>query len=171
MCHWSRHHRRLVTVCCASELALLEATGYSVRLLRRAIRGCLFMEEVTLMTAAVPKKPDGESGEEHFRRLMELHEQLFSEERFEAAYHVLAAALHIAEELDLERLSSVGRLSTARQAEIDRTNPGHSISSASSNRRGNTPLYATLALTARAATGKIRAAQALQRSRKPREDL
>src|SRR3954462_9879560 len=123
------------------------------------------------MTAAVPRKPDGESGEGLFRRLMELHEQLFSEQRFEAAYHVLAAALHIAEELGLERLSSIERLSTARQAEVDRTMPGHSISSASSNRRGNTPLFATLALTAKAASGKMRAAQALKRSREPQEDL
>lgn len=123
------------------------------------------------MTAAVPKKPDGESGEELFRRLMELHDQLFTEQRFEAAYHVLAAALHVGEELGLEALSSVQRLCTARQAEIDRSHPGHSISSASSNRRGNTPLYATLALTARAAMGKVRAARALQRSWESAEDL
>ena len=95
-----------------------------------------------------------------------MHGQLFAEERFEIAYHVLAAALHAAEELNrLESVTFLQQLAVERQEEIDRSQPDHLISSASSGRRGNLAMFATLAATARAAAGRIRADHAVQKRR------
>jgi hypothetical protein len=101
-----------------------------------------------------------------YYHLMELHGQAFDEARFEASYHVLAAALHVAEELgSVEWLGTIRRLATDRQEEIDRTLPDHGISSASSLSRGNVARFTTLALTAKAMSGRIMADRALERSR------
>src|ERR1700694_1316874 len=110
-----------------------------------------------------------EPGELLYQHLMDLHGQAFGEARFEAAYHVLAAALHVAEELgSVEWLSNIRRMATERQEEIDRTLPDHLISSLSSLGRGNGARFTTLALTARAVIGRINADRALERSREAR---
>jgi hypothetical protein len=105
-----------------------------------------------------------------YHHLMDLHDRAFGEARFEAAYHVLAAALHVAEELgSVEWLSNIRRLATDRQEEIDRTFPDHGISSASSLSRGNVARFTTLALTAKAMSGRIAADRALERSQGRRD--
>jgi hypothetical protein len=107
-----------------------------------------------------------------YDHLMDLHGQVFTAERFEAAYHVLAAALHVAEELDdVERLSAIERLATNRQAHVDRAQPAHVMSSGSATARGNTARFAALALTARAACGRINADKAVKRARSARDSF
>jgi hypothetical protein len=104
-----------------------------------------------------------------YDHLMDLHGQAFDAERFEAAYHVLAAALHVAEELDdVERLSAIERLAANRQGRLDSTEPRHVMSSGSASVRGNTARFTALALTAKAARGRINADRATTKSRKIR---
>jgi hypothetical protein len=109
---------------------------------------------------------EGDSAALLYDHLMELHGRLFAARRLEAAYHVLAAALHVAEELDdVERLSFIQRLAGNWQAEVDRALPVHPMSSGSAKRRGNAARFTTLALTAKAVTGRIHADRAVKRSR------
>src|SRR5215218_1311433 len=101
-----------------------------------------------------------------YRILMQMHEEAFAAGLFEVSYHLLAAALHAAEELnDTERLTRVETLATQRQAGIDRTQPQHKVSSASANGRGNFALFTALSATAGAARGRIAAEQAVARIR------
>ena len=96
-----------------------------------------------------------------YDHLMELHRQLFATERYEAAYHVLAAALHVAQEVeDIERLGNIERLARSRQADVDAALPVHPMASVSARRRGNPAMYQTLALTAKSAGGRVRADRA-----------
>jgi hypothetical protein len=98
--------------------------------------------------------------------LMQIHEETFDAGLFEVSYHLLAAALHAAEEAnDIERLTQVETLAKQRQAEIDRTQPQHKVSSASANGRGNFALFTSLAAIAGAARGRIAADQAVARIR------
>jgi hypothetical protein len=122
------------------------------------------------MTAPLEREP----AELLYQHLMELHGQLFAVERYEAAYHVLAAGLHVAEELDeddverlgvIERLGIIERLARKRQADVDCFLPVHPMASASARGRGNTARFHSLALMAKAAGARARADRALQRSR------
>ena len=101
-----------------------------------------------------------------YRTLMQMHEETFDAGLFEVSYHLLAAALHAAEEVnDIERLARLETLATQRQAEIDRTQPRHKVSSASANGRGNFALFTSLSAIAGAARGRIAADQAVSRIR------
>jgi hypothetical protein len=113
-----------------------------------------------------PEHVDSESSDDLFRRTMEMHAEGFAAGRFEAAYHLLAAALHLAEDLNsVDQLNAIARLSIDRQAEIDRSHPGHRVSSVSSAKRGNPSLFTSLAATASAAIARIHAAAALEHSK------
>jgi hypothetical protein len=101
-----------------------------------------------------------------YRTLMQMHEEAFAAGMFEVSYHLLAAAMHAAEDAnDVDRLKAVEGLATQRQAEIDRTQPHHSVSSASAGGRGNFALFTSLSATAGAARGRIAADQAVARVR------
>ena len=77
---------------------------------------------------------------------------------FEVAYHVLGAALHCAEELkDLEMAVTVRQRAERQQAELDRTEPPHPLSTVGAARRGTHPLFASLERTAHAAGARIKA--------------
>jgi hypothetical protein len=105
-----------------------------------------------------------------YQRLVLMHEEAFAAGRFELGYHVLAAALHAAEELeDLELLNQLGRVAETRQQEIDAGYSAHRLSSTSARRRGNPAQYSTLAAIAAAARGRITAERALARSQRLRE--
>jgi hypothetical protein len=96
---------------------------------------------------------------------MEMHEEAFAEGRLELGYHVLAAALHAAEEIDsLDPLAEIGRLAEQRQREVDSMRPEHRLSSHSARRRGNPAQYTALAAIAAAAQGRIKADRVLSRS-------
>lgn len=97
---------------------------------------------------------------------MEMHQEAIQERRLELGYHLLAAALHAAEELDsLELLADIGQKAQACQAKLDRMQPEHRLSSTAAHRRGNTAQFTALAAIAAAARGRISADRALRRSR------
>jgi len=101
-----------------------------------------------------------------YQHLLQLHEDTFEAQRFELSYHVLAAALHAAEEMNSpELLKSVQKLAARRQAQIDGLRPEHKISSEAAKGRGNFALFASLANIADAARGRIAADQTVERLR------
>ena len=101
-----------------------------------------------------------------YQHLLQLHNDTFEAERYELSYHVLAAALHAAEELNsVELLTHVQTVAAKRQAEIDRLQPEHRISSEAAKARGNFALFTSLANIAVAARGRIAADQTLERLR------
>jgi hypothetical protein len=107
-----------------------------------------------------------------YDRIMDMHEQAFRDRRFDVAYHLLAAALHAAEELNsVELLSHISEVAATRQKSIDELRPEHRLSSNSAHHRGNHAQFATLVGIAAAAKGRITAEQALERSRIARGNL
>ena len=113
--------------------------------------------------------PNREPADQLYQRLMEIHNQAFEAGRFELGYHVLAAALHAAEELnDADLLTEVGELAQHRQKKIDAIQPEHRLSSNSAHRRGNPSQYNALVTIAAAAKGRIAADHALERSQRAR---
>src|SRR3712207_5650896 len=95
--------------------------------------------------------PAGNGADMLYQRLMQMHEEAFEAGLFEVSYHLLAAALHAAEELDsVALLEQLGALANSRQAELDQREPAHAISTTSAQARGNSALFATLAATANA---------------------
>ncbi len=112
----------------------------------------------------MPGKPD--PADKLYNRLMQLQEEAFEAGRFEVAYHLMAAALHAAEELHrVDLLDELGRRASSRQTELDSREPEHAISSASAQRRGQSALFATLATTAAAARSRVAAQAAVGRLR------
>jgi hypothetical protein len=95
-----------------------------------------------------------------------MHQEALEAGRPELGYHLLAAALHAAEELgSLERLAEIRHLAEDRQKQLDRAGPEHRLSSSAAQRRGNTAQYTALAAIAAAASGRISADLTLRRSR------
>src|SRR5215212_9763844 len=100
-----------------------------------------------------------------YRHLVDLHEAAFQSGRYELGYHLLAAALHAAEDLDdMDLLAEVGKLAEERQTRIDRQRPDHRLSSTAAKRRGNPAQYSSLVAIVAAVRGRITADRALQRS-------
>ena len=107
-----------------------------------------------------------EAGDKLYQRLMQMQQQAFAAGRFEVAYHLMAAAVHAAEELNrVELLDDLEALASSRQKELDQGTPSHTISTAAAHGRGNSPLFSTLATTAAAARGRIVADAAIGRMR------
>ena len=105
------------------------------------------------------------SAEQLYQDLLQMHQEAFAAARFELAYHVLAAALHAAEEAEnLDWLGDIEDLAKDRQAEIDTSHPDEKISSVSAGGRGNVARFTALAATAAATRGRIVAQRALQRT-------
>jgi hypothetical protein len=101
-----------------------------------------------------------------YENLLHMYRHAFASQRFEVAYHLLAAALHSAEEAENQDwLIEVEMSSKEGQAEIDRAHPDSAISSTSSGARGNVALFTALAATAAAMRGKLIAQEALERRR------
>jgi hypothetical protein len=107
-----------------------------------------------------------EPAEQLYNRLLIMHEEAVEASRPELGYHLLAAALHAAEELDsLERLAEIRHLAEDRQKKLDSARPEHRLSSGAARRRGNPAQYTALAAIAAAASGRISADRTLKRSR------
>jgi hypothetical protein len=106
-----------------------------------------------------------QSAEQLYQTLMQMHEQAFAVERFELSYHLLAAALHAAVEVENQDwLADVEILATDRQTEIDQHHTREKSSSTSASGRGTIARFTSLAATAAAMRGRIVAQQALQRT-------
>jgi len=107
-----------------------------------------------------------EPAEQLFERLLEMHQAAFENRRFDVAYHLLAAALHAAEELQsAERLSAVETLAEERQRALDAQEPVHRLSTSSANHRGSVPQYTALVGIAHAIRGRMVAESARERAR------
>jgi hypothetical protein len=91
-------------------------------------------------------------------QLLRINGASYADGRFEVAYHVLSAALHCAEELvDLEMAVTVQRRAEQQQAELDRAEPPHLLSTVGAARRGTHPLFTSLGRTAHSAAARIKA--------------
>jgi hypothetical protein len=115
---------------------------------------------------------DQEPARQLYERILDMHEQAFRDGRFDLAYHLLAAALHAAEELNsIDLLSDISDLAAKSQKSIDELKPEHRLSSNSAHHRGNHAQYTALVGIAAAAKGRISADHALERSRTARSKL
>jgi hypothetical protein len=113
--------------------------------------------------------PDREPADQLYQRLITLHNEAFNAARYDVGYHVLAAALHAAEEMEsLELLGEVGQLAEESQKSIDALKPQHRMSTSSALKRGNPAQYTALVNIAAAARGRIKADTALLRSQRAR---
>ncbi len=91
-------------------------------------------------------------------QLLRINGTSYAAGHFQVAYHVLSAALHCAEDLlDLELAAFVQERAERQQAELDRTEPPHPLSTVGASRRGTHPLFTSLSRTAHAAHARIKA--------------
>jgi hypothetical protein len=100
-------------------------------------------------------------------QLLRINGISYAEGHFQVAYHVLGAVLHCAEDLlDLALAATVQERAERQQAELDRIDPPHPLSTVGASRRGTHPLFTSLGRTAHAAHARIKAqlAQAHARS-------
>jgi len=90
-------------------------------------------------------------------QLLRINAAAYEAGRYGVAYHVLAAALHCAEELgDLELATAVQHRAEHQQAELDRTEPAHQLSTVAAMSRGTNALFTSLGRTAHAAATRIK---------------
>jgi hypothetical protein len=95
--------------------------------------------------------------EELFQTLLQLNEVTFASAQYEAAYHALMAALHIAQDSqDARGLLVIVARAKEQQGSIDDLAPGHRLSSGSAASRGQKSVYEVAAEQARAQAGMIR---------------
>ena len=81
-----------------------------------------------------------------YKQLIALHDETFAGGFYETAYHILAAALHRAQDIDSEYLlGQVEELAQQDMVFIDQHYPKHNLSSQSAQARATNPLYRTLA--------------------------
>ncbi len=95
--------------------------------------------------------------EDLFQTLLHSNETAFASGRYEAAYHALMAALHVAQDSeDAEGLLVIVGRAKEQQASIDALAHDHRFSTASAASRGHKSLYEMAAQQARAQAGMIR---------------
>lgn len=81
-----------------------------------------------------------------FERLMAISEEAQAKAHYEAAYHVLTAASHYANDIgDEQRLERVQQAAKAQRDWVDSHAPGHRMSTQSSSKNHTTNLYDMLA--------------------------
>jgi hypothetical protein len=89
-----------------------------------------------------------------FDRLVAVNGETFAAGHYEAAYHALMAALHVAEDAgDEPRLLEVARIAEEQRRHIDSLAPAHPLSSQVAKARGHEGVYA---LAVRQATVRAR---------------
>jgi hypothetical protein len=79
-----------------------------------------------------------------FERLMTLNHEAFDAGHYNTAYHLLAAALHEADD-DVQRCATVQRCAEEQLAWIDAAHPAYEHSTKSAAARGHTSIFAMLA--------------------------
>ena len=102
--------------------------------------------------------------------LLAEHETARSAGLLEVSYHALAAALHCAEALDDElRVRHVQTLAERLRSGLDREHPQHRLATESAGHRGQSSVFATLAVQAESIAIRLRAARVMTRSRSVRQ--
>jgi hypothetical protein len=123
--------------------------------------------------SALPTWPAHEAARpsgELFDVLWRLHLEAMQSASYEAAYHILAAALHCAElGGSVARVAEVERIAIVHQQELDARRPSHPLSTAGAATRGTNPLFTSLRGTARVMRVRLHADQVLQGQRASRE--
>ena len=81
-----------------------------------------------------------------YKQLITLHDETFAGGFYETSYHILAAALHRAQDMDEDDLlGQVEELALQDMSFIDQHHPTHNLSSQSAQARATNSLYETLA--------------------------
>src|SRR5262245_35982057 len=110
------------------------------------------------------------AGRDLYSRIIRLNGAAAEVKAFEVAYHLLAAALHAADDSnDEDGIKQVIRLATDQGAAVDAMKD-HPMASINATRRGTTPLYSTLVTMARAKLAQINAHEILDRTRSSTDD-
>ncbi len=92
------------------------------------------------------------------RTALEAASAAASQGNYEAVYHFLMGALHVADRRgDLELVGQLSRLAQSYRVEIDALRPEHHLSTAAAARRGQTGLFEGLQIHARAVALRHRA--------------
>lgn len=98
------------------------------------------------------------SAAEAYNYLVSANATAFAEGDFDAAYHALAAALHLAQSLrDCDRLDDVQQIASRQAESIDVDNPEYHHSTQSASKRGNKSIFANLASQAHTASNMAKA--------------
>ena len=93
-----------------------------------------------------------------FGALLDLHDGCMEAGLVEAGYHALTAAMHCAETTtNQEQLRLVMTRAELRQREVDALQPPHRLSRKQAEWRRNTPVFASLAITANAIIVRLKA--------------
>lgn len=110
-----------------------------------------------------------EEGGVLFGRFVDIALEAHARGHFDAAYHGLAAALHLARAAEDEpAMLRVERLAEEQLGHIDRTAPGYHHSTPESHRRGQSvSIFATLARQAHVAASVVRSQRSAARARLP----
>jgi hypothetical protein len=102
--------------------------------------------------------------------LFRLQQVCFDAGSLEASYHVLAAALHAAEDAGkIEGVEAVIAIAEQRQRVLDNTEPAATLSGDEAKKRGTLPLFATLARTGHSVLARLQSVQAVTRSEAERK--
>jgi hypothetical protein len=121
----------------------------------------LTREHFVDITSGLPDPDDNglrrSDHEELFQTLLRSNEAAFASGRYEAAYHALMAALHVAQDSeDAEGLLVIVGRAKEQQAAIDAVAHDHRFSTASAANRGHKSLYEMAVQQARAQAAMIR---------------
>jgi hypothetical protein len=116
--------------------------------------------------------PTLEESADLYEQLVMLSQEALAAGHYEAAYHALTAAMHVADDTsDAERLREVARLARVQRDHIDRAAPGHRMASGSAPERHGFNFYDALAQQAAAhatmAEQRRRTAERAQAGRGP----
>jgi hypothetical protein len=101
-----------------------------------------------------------------YEQLIDISRATFACGHQAVAYHALAAAVHVARELDdQQRLEDVEILAQEQMQSVDVATPSSPFSTAAAGERGMVPLWLSLARQAETARRLIQAGRAMQRLR------
>jgi hypothetical protein len=96
--------------------------------------------------------------------ILALNQTAAAASQYEVAYHLLAAALHAADVSDdPARIETVLRLAAEQGAAVN-SRVEHPLAAVNAAARGNTPIYESLAATARARLAQINAERLIART-------
>jgi hypothetical protein len=83
---------------------------------------------------------------------------------YEAAYHLLMAAIHVAGSSgDLPALERIAQVAERQEAELESLTPPHHLSRTEATKRGQTAVYASLKIHIDAVRLRIRSARQIER--------
>ena len=89
----------------------------------------------------------GIMGDDYFNCVLDLADQAGRRGEYEVAYHLLMAALHVADRRrDLHSVDQVGQRAAGQGEEVEAVRPPHQLSRVRAAERGQTALYDSLRL-------------------------